>query len=47
MAVINLKDIPDKLRNEFKAVCALEGIAMKEAIIKFMEKAVKEGKLKL
>ena len=38
MAVINLRDFPDQLHREAKAKAALEGITLKELILR----AVKE-----
>jgi plasmid stability protein len=40
MAVLNLKGIPDDLRNRFKAVCAQRGKSMTEEIIRLMREEV-------
>ena len=37
-------NIEESLRNEFKSVCALKGITMKEAIATFMKKEVELAK---
>jgi predicted HicB family RNase H-like nuclease len=46
MAVINIRDFPDELHREAKSKAALEGITLKELIIKAIDqyvKAVKKG----
>ncbi len=40
MAVILVKDVPDELRNLFKAICAEQGKTMREGLIELMRKAV-------
>jgi hypothetical protein len=40
MAVILVKDVPDELRNHFKAMCAERGKTMREGIIELMRDAV-------
>jgi hypothetical protein len=40
MAAILVKDVPDELRNLFKAFCAERGKTMREGIIELMRKAV-------
>jgi len=40
MAAILVKDVPDELKNLFKAVCAEEGRTMREGIIALMREAV-------
>ncbi len=40
MAAILVKDVPDELRNLFKAICAERGKTMREGIIELMRKAV-------
>jgi hypothetical protein len=40
MAAILVKDIPDELRNHFKALCAEQGKTMRERIIELMREAV-------
>jgi hypothetical protein len=40
MAAILVKDIPDELRNHFKALCAEQGKTMREGIIELMREVV-------
>jgi hypothetical protein len=40
MAAILVKDIPDELRNLFKAMCAEQGKTMREGIIELMREVV-------
>jgi hypothetical protein len=40
MAAILVKDIPDELRNLFKAICAEQGKTMREGIIELMREIV-------
>ncbi|NWG13913.1 MAG: hypothetical protein HXY20_10310 [Acidobacteria bacterium] len=51
MAAILVKDVPDELRNLFKAICAEEGKTMREGIIQLMRGAVerkrKAGRVKI
>jgi hypothetical protein len=42
MAVILVKDVPDEVRNLFKAICAEQGKTMREGIIELMNRAIKE-----
>ena len=44
MAVINLRDFPDQLHREAKAKAALEGISLKDLIIKAVEEYMKVKK---
>ena len=44
MANINLRDFPEALHPELKAKAALEGITLKELIIKAVEAYLKAGK---
>ncbi len=50
MATINLRGIPEELHHQFKAVCALQGKTINEAIQELMrrevEKELERGKLK-
>ena len=47
MAVLNMRNIPDRLKNDFKAYCAKQGKTMQEVILAFMRRAVaKEAKRK-
>ena len=47
MAVVYIKNVPDELRNKFKALCAEKGSNMREELMKYMkevvEKAAREG----
>jgi hypothetical protein len=40
MAVILVKDVPDELRNLFKAICAERGKTMREVVIELMRETV-------
>ena len=40
MAAINLRDVPEALRRDFKAVCAKTGITMRERLLQLMEEEV-------
>jgi len=40
MAAILVKDVPDELRNLFKAICAERGKTMREQIIELMRDTV-------
>jgi hypothetical protein len=40
VATILVKDVPDELRNLFKAICAEEGKTMREGILRLMREAV-------
>lgn len=42
MAVILIKDVPDEVRNLFKAICAEQGKTMREGIIELMNRAIEE-----
>ena len=44
MANINLRDFPEQLHREAKAKAALEGISLKELIIRAVEAYLKAGK---
>ena len=43
MARLNLLNIPDELKNQFKSVCAAKGMTMREEIIRLMEEMVKKA----
>jgi hypothetical protein len=51
MAALLVKDVPDELRNLFKAICAEEGKTMRQGIIQLMRGAVerkrKTGRVKI
>ena len=42
MPVINLRNVPDDLKNQFKAVCAEQGKNMTEVLIELMKKEVEK-----
>jgi hypothetical protein len=42
MATINLRNIPDLLKNRFKAICDLKSSNMTQEFINFMKKVVNE-----
>jgi hypothetical protein len=46
MATLNLRGIPDELRNQFKAACALQGKTITEVMMELMRKEVEKGKSK-
>jgi plasmid stability protein len=43
MAVLNLRGIPDDLRNQFKATCAAKGKTMTEEFIRLMREEVEKA----
>jgi predicted HicB family RNase H-like nuclease len=43
MSDINVRDFPEELHREVKARAALEGISLKELIIKAVEAYLKKG----
>ena len=43
---MNLRGIPEELRNQFKATCALQGKTITEVLIELMRKEVEKGKLR-
>jgi len=42
MAVINLKNIDDEIRNQFKAVCAARGKTMTGEIVRLMKEEIEK-----
>ena len=44
MAVINIRDFPDEVHREAKSKAALEGITLKDFIIKAVEAYLKTAK---
>lgn len=44
MAAILVKDVPDEVRNLFKAVCAEQGKTMREGIIELMKRAIDDSR---
>jgi hypothetical protein len=46
MATLNLRDIPDDLRNQFKAVCALQGKTIRDVLMELMRREVEKGRPK-
>ncbi|MBA7517353.1 hypothetical protein ES705_09406 [subsurface metagenome] len=45
MGDVNIKGIEEELRMYFKLLCVKNRISMTAALIRYMEKAVKEGRL--
>jgi predicted HicB family RNase H-like nuclease len=44
MAIMNLRDMPDDLHRRAKAAAAMEGITLKELVIKALEQYLKKKK---
>jgi predicted HicB family RNase H-like nuclease len=44
MAILNLRDIPDDLHRRTKAQAAMEGITIKELVIKALKEYLKKKK---
>ena len=44
MATINLRDIPEDLHRKAKATAAMEGMTLKELVIKAIEEYLKKKK---
>ena len=44
MAIMNLRDMPDDLHRRAKAAAAMEGITLKELVIKAIEEYLKKKK---
>ena len=44
MAIMNLRDMPDGLHRRAKAAAAMEGITLKELVIKALEQYLKKKK---
>jgi hypothetical protein len=44
MSIILIKDVPEKVRNDFKAICYRQGQTMKAKLIEYMRKAAEEDK---
>jgi len=44
MAAILVKNVPDEVRNRFKAICAEQGKTMREGIIEMMNEAIARGR---
>jgi plasmid stability protein len=42
MAVINLRNIDDGLRNQFKAACAAKGKTITEELVRLMKEVVEK-----
>jgi phage terminase Nu1 subunit (DNA packaging protein) len=42
MGTLIVKDIPDEVKNKFKAVCAERGKTIKEELIRLMKKEVEK-----
>jgi hypothetical protein len=45
MSIINLQ-IPEALRNQFKALCSSRGETMREVLLELIKKEVEKGKPK-
>ena len=45
MAVLNLKNIDDNLRNQYKSICARKGITMTDDLKNYIKWAVEKNKL--
>ena len=46
MGTIIIKDVPEDLKREFKAICALRGKSLKDSIIELMRKEVEKERKK-
>ena len=46
MATVILQNIPDELKNSFKATCAQKGTTMKAEFIRFMKESVGQEVIK-
>jgi hypothetical protein len=44
MATILVKDVPDEVRNLFKAICAEQGKTMREGIIELLRRAIEDSR---
>jgi predicted HicB family RNase H-like nuclease len=44
MATMNLRDVPDDLHRKAKAEAAMEGVTLKELVIKALEEYLKKKK---
>jgi plasmid stability protein len=42
MKTIMIKNVPEQLRNEFKAICARKGSTMSAEILKFIKQVVEK-----
>ena len=42
MANINVRNIPENIKNQFKAVCAENGISMGVGVIRLLQEAIKK-----
>lgn len=40
LVAVNTREVPKSLRDNFKAVCAQQGMTMQEAVIEFMDNFV-------
>jgi len=43
MADINLKNVPDDLRDKYKAYCALKRTTMREDLMRYMKEVVEKA----
>jgi hypothetical protein len=46
MGTIIIKDVPEDLKREFKAICALRGMTLKDTLINLMSKEVEKERKK-
>ncbi len=46
VAVINLRNIPDKLHRQIKAEAALQGMTLRDFVVKVLEEYLKKAKKK-
>ncbi len=45
MAIINIRNLDDTLRNEYKGICAIKGVSMTEDIINYIKWVVEHRKI--
>ena len=45
MAILNLKNIPDDVRDEFKILCLRNKTNMRAALVEYMKKAIERKRL--
>ncbi len=42
MAIMNMRSIPEDIKNNFKAICAENGISMEAGVIRLLQEAIKK-----
>ena len=42
---VNIREVPEDLKQQFKALCVINNITMQKGFILIMERAVRTGKL--